>query len=157
MPQLDTKRYKWTPENRAPVAADDTLLTASATTMKAANVPVYAYHPENGQNAVEIAWTMNADAKTCTVTLFAARRGGDVVKAWTATVTAGKQVSTDSLYWVDTIATSTDTWITTITEVDVSGADRMSRIVLDTCGYDSFFCQYTDISSESIKAYYSGY
>ena len=157
MPILDTMRYKWSPENRAAVATDDTLLTASATTMKAANVPVYAYHPEPSMNAIEIAWTMNADAKTCTVTVFAARRGGDIVKVYTATVTAGKQVSTDSLYWVDTIASGTDTWITTVTKVDFGGADRMSRIVLDTCGYDSFFCQYTAISSESIRAYYSGY
>ena len=157
MPTLNTIRSKWNPENRAAVATDDTLVTASATTMKHASLPAYVYKPEELHNAIEIAWTMGADAQSCAVNVFAARKGGDIVKVYTATITAGKQVSTDLRYWVDTIASATDTWISTVKEVDIGGADRQSRIVLDTCGYESFFCQYTGLSSESVRAYYSGY
>ena len=157
MPTLNTIRSKWNPENRAAVAADDTLVTASATTMKHASLPAYTYKPEELHNALEIAWTMAADAQACAVYVFAARKSGDIVQVYTATITAGKQVATDLRYWVDTIASSTDTWITTVKEIDNGGSDRQARIVLDTCGYESFFCQYTGLLSESVQAHYSGY
>lgn len=152
----ETIRVGWS-KPRAVISSDDTLLTASATTMKTANIPADSYKPESSQNAIEIAFLMDADGKACVVFLFAAKENGDVVLVWTATLTAGKQVATGGKFWVDTMAASTDTWITTIKEVDVGANDRMSRIVLDTCGYKHFFCQFTGLSSETVQAYYSGF
>ena len=154
---LGTIRSGWTPENRAAVTTDDTLVTAGVTTMKQANVPATAYTPDIRQNAIEIAWSMGADGQSCVAYVFAARFNGDIVQAYTTTITAGKQVATDLTYWVDTIAAGTETWLTDIKIIDGGGADRMSRIVLDTCGYSSFFCQYTGLSSESVRAFFSGY
>ena len=128
-----------------------------ATTYKNVNIPTHAYHPRADQKTIEVAWSMAADAQSCVVYLYAARRGGDVVLAYTTTLTAGKQVSTGSRYYIDTIAAGTETWNTDIVIIDGGGNDRMSRITLDTCGYDSFFCLYTGLSSENVEAYFSGY
>jgi hypothetical protein len=109
-------------------------------------------------NAIEIGFSMDADGKACAGTVFAARKNGDIVQVWTGTLTAGKQVSgigTD--VYVDTFGSTTDSWITTIKEVDAGGADRMARIVLDTCGYDYWFTQFTGLSSETAQAHYSGF
>ena len=155
---LGTIRSGWTPENRAAVTTDDTLVTAGATTMKYANVPATAYKPDIRHNAIEIAWSMGANNQSCVMYLFAARANGDIVQAYTTTITAGTQVATDLTYWVNTIAAGTETWITDIKIIDGGGsAERMGRIVLDTCGYKYFFCQYTGLSSESVRAFFSGY
>ena len=153
---IETQRYGWSVP-AAVVSTDNTLVSDANTTMKYANVPATAYSPAVGQNIVEISWSMGADAQSCVVHVFAARKNGDIAKVYTATLTAGKQTSTDSRKYVDTIASGTDTWITSCVLVDVAGADRMSRLLFDTCGYTSFFCQYTGLSSESVKAYYSGF
>ena len=154
---LTTERYGWN-KPRAIVTTDDTLVSADAATMKYANISTSAYKPNSAHNAIEIAWTMHADGEACVVYVFAARDNGDIVLVWTGTVTAGTQVSTDSRYYVDTIASSTDNWITTVEEVDGAGNNRMARIVFDTCGYTYFFCQYTGLSgSETIQERYSGF
>lgn len=142
---------------RAAIASDDTLVSASATTMKFANLPAYTYKPSSKMNAVEIAFSMGADAQACAATVFAARENGDIVMVWTGTLTAGTQVATDGDFYVDTFASTTDNWATTIKEVDAAGANRMSRIVLDTLGYRYFFVQFTGLSSETAKAHYSGF
>ena len=153
--RLETIRNKWNRENRAIVTANDTALLV--TTSKYANIPAHAYKPDKMENAVEIAWTMGADGQACTCSVYAARQVGDIVLVWTGTLTAGKQVSTDARYWVDTLGGTADTWITTIKEVDEAGADRISRIVFDSAGYSSFFCLYGGISSETVTSYFSGY
>jgi len=142
---------------RAAISSDDTLVDAAADTMMFANVPVYSYKPSSQQNAIEVAFSMGADGQACAAFLYAHRKNGDIVRVWDATLTAGKQEATDGTFYVDTIASSTDNWITTIKEVDVGGADRMSRIVLDTCGYYGFFVQFTGLSSESARALFSGF
>ena len=154
---LTTERFGWSMP-RAVVATDDTLVSASATTMKDANIPSSAYKPNSANNALEITWTMHANDESCVVYVFAARSNGDIVRVWTGTVTAGTQVSTGSRYYVDTIASSTDDWITTVSEVDGAGNNRMARIVFDTCGYAYFFCQYTGLAGdEDIQEHYSGF
>lgn len=153
---LQTERFGWS-KPKAATTTDDTLVSANVATMKTANIPTGAYQPIEGQNALEICWVMGADAQSCAAYLYAARANGDIVLVWNGTLTAGKQVSTSGEYYVDTIASSTDNWIKTVSEIDKAGSDRMSRIVLDTCGYKYFFFQYTGLSSESIQAYYSGY
>lgn len=156
MPITQTVRRGWdTP--RAAITTDDTLVSAAADTMMFDDIPSYAFRPPSALNALEVAFTMGANAQACAATLFAARENGDIVQVWTGTITAGTQESTDSRYYVDTIGSSTDNWITTIKEVDTGGNNRMSRIVLDTCGYMYFFCQFTGLASESVKAHYSGF
>lgn len=156
MPISETIRLGYSTPRPA-ISSDDTLVSASATTMKAANVPDYAYKPDTQQNAIEIAFTMGADGQACAATVFAARKNGDIVQVWTGTITAGTQVATDGSFYVDTFATTTDTWATTIKEVDSGAANRMSRIVFDTVGYTYFFVQFTGLSSESARAIYSGF
>lgn len=153
----ETIRLAWdTP--RPAISSDDTLVTAAVGTMKNANIPSYAYIASRGHNALEIAFTMDADGKACAATVFAARKNGTIAQVWTGTLTAGKQVSDEGTdVWVDTFATTTDTWVTTIKEVDAGGADRQSRIVFDTVGYEFFFVQFTGLSSETARAYYSGF
>jgi hypothetical protein len=142
---------------RGAISTDDTLVTAAADTMMFADIPDGSYKPPMTQNAVEVAFSMGADAQSCVAYLFAARKTGDIVLVWTGTITAGAQEATDGLFYVDTLAGSTDTWITTIKEVDGGGNDRMARIVLDTCGYHTFFTQFTGLSSESVKTHFSGF
>lgn len=156
MPINETVRNGWS-DPREAISSDDTLVSAAVGTMKLANIPAYAYKPAPAQNAVEIAFTMDADGSSCVAYLFAAKDTGDIVLVWTGTITAGTQQATDGGVWVDTLATTTDNWITTIEEVDAAGADRMSRVVLDTCGYRSFFTQFTGLSGETVKTFYSGF
>ncbi len=142
---------------RAAISSDDTLVTAAVGTMKNANIPAYAFSPDSAMNAIEVAFTMGADAQACVAYIFAARKDGTIVQAWTSTITAGKQVSdvgTD--VWVDTLS-GTDTWITTIKEVDGGGNDRQARVVFDSCGYEKFFVQFTGLSSETARAFFSGF
>ena len=155
MPISETIRSPYT-KTRV-VSSDDTLVSAAADTMMFADMPNYAYRPNSRQNAIEVAMAMGADGQSCVAYLFAARKNGDIVLAWTGTITAGTQEATDGKFYVDTIAASTDTWITTIKEVDGGAANRMSRLVLDTCGYSYFFVQYTGLSSESATSYFSGF
>ncbi len=155
MPIAETLRAEYTKTRL--VSTDDTLVDAAADTMKFASLPNYCYRPPSTQNAVEIAFTMGADAQSCAAFLYAARKNGDIVLVWDGTLTAGKQEATDETFYVDTLGSTTDNWITTIKEVDVGGGDRMSRIVLDTCGYSYFFVQFTGLSSESARAIYSGF
>jgi hypothetical protein len=153
----ETVRKGWD-RPRPAISADDTLVTAAVDTMKFANIPSYAFRVSSMHNAIEIGFSMDADGKACAGTVFAARKNGDIVQVWTGTLTAGKQVSgigTD--VYVDTFGSTTDSWITTIKEVDAGGADRMARIVLDTCGYDYWFTQFTGLSSETAQAHYSGF
>lgn len=142
---------------RGAISTDDTLVTASATTMMFADVPDYSYKPNSQQNAIEIAFTMGAAGQACAASLFAYRKNGDIVQVWNGTITAGAQEASDGSFYVDTFATTTDNWITTIKEVDGGASDRMSRLVLDTVGYYGFFVQFTGLSSESVKAIYSGF
>lgn len=152
----ETIRKGWE-SKRAAISSDDTLLTAAVGTMKNANIPDYAFNVPAIYNAIEVAWEMDADASNAVVYLFAAKEDGDIVLVWTGTLTAGKQVATGGGTWVDTVAGSTDNWITTVEEIDGGGADRMFRIALDTCGYKKFFCQYTGLSSETIKDWFTGF
>lgn len=153
---LNTWRYGWSKPASA-TSSDDTLVSADPTTMTYSDIPSSSYKPNENQNGIEIAWTMGADAQNCVAYLFAARKSGDIVLVWTATLTAGKQASTGGRYYVDTIASDTDNWIQPIILLDYSGSDRMARIILDTCGYYCFFWQYTGLSSESVQAEFSGY
>jgi len=152
----ETVRMGWS-DPRGAIATDDTLVSAAVGTMKFANVPAHAYKPDTRQNALEVAFTMDADGSACVAYLFAARENGDIVLVWTGTLTAGTQQATDGGTWVDTFGSTTDNWITTIKEVDAGGNNRMARLVLDTCGYKYFFCQYTGLSSETVKAFFSGF
>ncbi len=151
-----TYRAAWT-SPRAAIAADDTLVSASAATMKYANIPAYAYRPSPGQNALEIAFTMDANASSCVVYLFGARENGDIVLVWTGTITAGTQQATDGGVWVDTIAGSNSYWPTTLAEIDGGGNNRMFRLALDTAGYKHFFTQFTGLAAETVKTFYSGW
>ncbi len=139
------------------VTTDDTLVSAAADTMMLEDVPSYSYKPDTRQNAIEVAFTMGADAQACAAFLFAHRKNGDIVLVWNGTITAGTQEATDGRFYVDTFATTTDNWITTIKEVDAGGNNRMSRLVLDTVGYYGFFVQFTGLSSESARALFSGF
>lgn len=156
MPLNETDRSGWSAP-RAAIVANDTLVSAAADTMQFEDIPSYSYKPSPRQNAIEVAFSMGAEAQACAAYLFAARENGDIVLVWDGTITAGAQVATDGSFWVDTISASTDNWITTIKEVDVAGADRQSRIVLDTVGYKYFFVQFTGISSESVRSFFSGF
>lgn len=156
MPISETIRIGYQGQ-RAAITVDDTLVSAAADTMMYANVPNYTYKPSSTQNAIEVAFTMGADGQACAAYLFAYRKNGDIVLVWTGTITAGTQEATDGSFYVDTLASSTDNWITTIKEVDAGAGNRMSRIVLDTCGYYGFFVQFTGLSSESARAVYSGF
>lgn len=153
---LETERIGWN-KPRAVIDTDDTLVTADPNGMKFADIPAYAYQPNSKHNGIEICWVMNANGSSCAATLFAARSNGDIAQVWTGTITAGTQESTSDEYYVDTIASTTETWITDIVEIDGGGNNRMSRIMLDTCGYRYFFLQYTGLSSETVRAYISGY
>lgn len=140
---------------RAAVAADDTAHTV--TTSKYADVPSYAKQLDPAKNAIEVAFTGGADAQSCVAYVYLCRHESDVVLAWYGTITAGKQVSTAGTYYVDTIVTTLDNWIATITLVDEGGADRISRLMFDTCGYDKVWVMFTGLSSESFTALYAGY
>ena len=89
------------------------------------------------------------------------KASGDIVKVYVCDVVAGKQAATDlgqgAGFYGDTIDTATDTWISTVNLTDEGGADRMARISFDTHGYESIFCLFTAISSESVYPIYSGY
>lgn len=152
----ETIRAPWSMP-RAAVSSNDTLVDAAADTMMFEDIIAGSYKPPVTQNAIEIAFAMGADAQACAAFVYAARENGDIVLVWDGTLTAGKQEATDGLFWVDTFGSTTDNWITTIKEVDTGGADRMSRLVFDTCGYRYFFVQFTGLSSESVKTYYSGF
>jgi hypothetical protein len=156
MPFTETVRAGWS-KPRSAISSDDTLVTAAADTMKYANVPTYSFKPPTSMNALEVAFTLDAEASEVVAYIFAARKSGDIVLVWTGTLTGGAQEATDGGVWVDTLGTTTDNWITTIKEVDVGGNDRMSRVVFDTCGYNAFFVQFTGLSSETAKAHYSGF
>lgn len=156
MPANETVRKAWN-NPRGLISTDDTLVTAAADTMMFEDIIANSYKPDSLQNAIEIVFSMGAAAQTCVAYVFAARTNGDIVLVWFGTLTAGLQEATDGTFYVDTLGTTTDNWITTIKEVDVGGADRMSRIVLDTCGYKYFFTQFTGLSSESVQALYSGF
>ena len=159
MPISETVRSGWTTP-RGEISADDTLVSASATTMKFANIPDYCYRPPSTQNAIEIAFLMGVNAEACAAYVFAARKNGDIVRVWAGTITAGTMEATDKGdhgHFVDTFAASTDSWITTIKEVDAGGGNRMSRLVFDTCGYSYFFVQYTGLSNEDVTAMFSGW
>lgn len=153
---LDTQRDGWS-KPRGAITTDDTLVSASYSTMKFANIPTHAYQPATRQNIIEVAWVMDANDSSCVAYLYAAKYAGDIVLVWSGTITAGAQVSTSGGYYVDTIASSTKNWATTITECDASGSNRMTRLLFDTCGYKYFFFQYTGLSSESVQAYFSGF
>lgn len=153
---LDTQRDGWQFPQDAN-STDDTLVSASATTMKFANIPTQRYEPNSRHNGIQIEWTMGADAQSCVAYIFAAKSNGDIVLVWTATLTAGTQVSTSSRFYVDTAATITDNWGSGVVEIDGGGDNRVFRVTLDTEGHRYFFVQYTGLSSESIQAQYSGY
>jgi hypothetical protein len=142
---------------RGAVTSSDSSPTYSATTLKNANIPSHAKTPNKNHNAVEINFAGGANGQSATVYVWAARKSGDIVLVWTATVTAGPQVATDGSYYVDTIASSTDNWITTVAEVDGGGDNRMARIVFDTCGYNQFWVTWDGVSSETFYANISGY
>jgi hypothetical protein len=156
MPANETVRKPWA-YPRAIEDTDDTLVTAAADTQMFADIIDDPFRPDSTINAIEIAFTMKADGEACAAFLFAARENGDIVQVWDGTLTAGKQEATSGRFYVDTLGSTTDNWITTIKEVDVGGADQMSRIILDTCGYKYFFCQFTGLSSEDVQAMYSGF
>ncbi len=156
MPTNETIRARWNIPQAA-VSSDDTLVSAAADTMMNEDIPVNSYKPATNQNAIEVAFSMGANAQSCVAYIFAARTGGDIVLVWTGTITAGTQEATDGSFWVDTFATTTDNWITTIKEVDASGSDRMARVVFDGVGYYNFFCQFTGLSSESVQGHFSGF
>lgn len=152
---LDTDRMGWS-KPAAATSSDDTLVTADPNGMKYADIGD-TYSPSSKQNGIEIAWVMDANDSSCVAYLFAIRKNGDIALVWTATLTAGAQQSTSNEYYVDTISSITDNWITPVGKVDYGGNNRMARIMLDTCGYDKFFFQYTGLSSETVQAYISGY
>lgn len=156
MPINETTRIGYSGP-RAAISSDDTLVDAAADTMMLADVPTYSYKPNSQQNAIEVAFTMGADGQACAAFLYAHRKNGDIVLVWDGTITAGTQEATDGSFYVDTLGSTTDNWITTIKEVDAAAGDRMSRIILDTCGYYGFFVQFTGLSSESARALYSGF
>ena len=156
MPFTETVRSGWS-KPRAIVSSDDTLVSAGVGTMKFANVPSYSYKPATSQNALEIAFTMDADASSCIAYVFGAKKNGDIALVWFGTITGGTQQATAGGVWADTVASSTDNWITTIKEVDGGGDNRMFRIVFDTVGYYEFFTQFTGLSSETVQAHYSGF
>ena len=142
---------------RAAISTDDTLVSAAADTMMLEDIPAHSFKPSSTQNAIEVAFSMGANAQACVAYLFAARDNGDIVLVWTGTLTAGTQEASDGSFWVDTLASTTDNWITTIKEVDAAGSNRQSRIVLDTVGYRYFFTQFTGLSSESVRSFFSGF
>jgi hypothetical protein len=156
MPANETVRKNWT-YPRGIVATDDTLVDAAADTFMFEDIIAGAFRPDSMMNAIEIAFTMAADGEACAAFVYAARDNGDIVLVWDGTLTAGKQEATSGRFYVDTLGSTTDNWITTIKEVDVGGGDRMSRIIFDTCGYKYFFTQFTGLSSEDVQALYSGF
>ena len=153
---METNRSEWSVPRLA-ISSDHTLVSAAVGTMKFANIPTYAYKPSRTQNAIEIAFAMNADAAACVAHVYAARENGDIAEIWTGTLTAGNVENTDDDYWVDTFASTTDTWITTIKELDAAGNNGMSRIIFDSCGYRYFFVQFTGLAAETVRAFYSGF
>ena len=160
MPISETIRSGWT-KTRAEIDTDDTLVSASATTMKFANIPDYSYRPSTEQNAIEIAFLMGVNAESCAAYVFAARKNGDIVRVWAGNITAGTMEATDKGdhgHFVDTFDTTVDSWITTIKEVDAGGGNRIARLVFDTCGYSYFFVQYTGLGAgETVWCEFSGF
>jgi hypothetical protein len=102
---------------------------------------------------------LGVNAEACDAFIFAARENGDICRVWNGTITAGTMESQDDKdahhgHYVDTFATTTDSWITTIKETDAGGGNRMARIVFDTCGYMYFFIQFTGLTGgEEVKAF----
>lgn len=158
MPANETIRQGWS-EPRDYIDTDDTLVSASATTMKQANIPAYSYKPNSKQNAIEIAFLMGVNAEVCAAFVFAAKPDGDIVRVWTGNITCGTMEDTDHTgHYVDTFDTTVDSWITTIKEVDGGGGNRMARLVFDTCGYSDFFVQFTGLGGvETAKVIYTGF
>lgn len=144
---------------RSAVAANDT--APAETTGKYANAPAHAYTRQETDNYLEIWFAGNADTDSAVASVYACRRGGDVRKVWTGTLTVGARDSTSSENYVDTFATTTDTWITTVSEVDAGGNDRIASLVFDTCGYEKIWVYFdgsSDISgSEAYTVFISGF
>jgi hypothetical protein len=150
---IGTLRSAYTDASTADVLHDED-------TSKWANKPAHAKDLDNDINAIEIWFTGNADADSTVVWIYAARPGGDIVTVWTGTLTCGTLDSTTGKNYIDTFATTTSYWGTTVTETDSSGGNRIARLHFDTMGYKWFWVLYDDTTvtgDESYVAYYSGF
>jgi len=142
---IKTKHAPWI--RYRTIAANDTLLTN--TTKKGANVPSHVYSIPEAMNNIEVrfAGDSSGGSKTATVYFYGARyldrdagTWDDISLIGTANITTGAQLSTDNLYYADTVVL-TDRWITEVKVADGNGNDGMSRIAFDASGYDGFFMQ----------------
>ena len=142
----DTKHLHWI-QLRFGVASSDSPVPLAVGTSKLANIPAHALKIADGMNIVELRLLADADGRSCTAYVYAARKDDDPCLVCSLAVTAGKQVATDDRYYADTIV-PTNVWFEgkEVKAADASGADRMARIAFDMLGYDKLFVL-LDISS----------
>lgn len=142
----DTKHLHWI-ELRAGVASSDSPVPLGVGTSKLANIPVHAMKVADGMNVVEMRLLADADGRSCTAYIYAARKDDDPCLVCSIGVTAGKQVATDGRYYADTL-TVTNKWFEgkEVKTADANASDRMGRLAFDFLGYDKLFVL-LDISS----------
>ncbi len=113
------------------------------TSRKAANTPSDAYDISEGIQIIEVRIRATsgtgADGKSGTLHCYLARKDGDISYAGSIAITVGQQIATLNVAnYVDTMV-PTDRWITEIHLADENGNNGMSRIAIDTIGYDIIF------------------
>jgi hypothetical protein len=131
------------------------------TTSKNSDIPAHAITRDPRWNYMEVAITGKAANDATTAKIYAARVGGDIALVWSGEVTVGAQAASDGGYWCDTYVSDGDFWYHSVNEADISGNDRMGRLMFDACGYEKFWILFDVFSSsestdEEYTAYFSG-
>lgn len=152
----DTKHLHWI-QLRFGVASSDSIVPLGVTTSKIANIPSHAMKVALGMNVTELRFLADADGRSCTAYVYAARKDDDPCLVCSIGVTAGKQVATDGRYYADTL-TVTNSWFEgkEIKTADAGANDRMARIAFDFLGYDKIFVLF-DISSGTWGVDFTGF
>ena len=142
----DTKHLHWI-NLRTGVSSSDNPVPLGVGTSKAANIPSHHLKVAAGMNIIELRLLADADGRSCTAYVYAARKDDDPCLVCSIATTAGKQVATDGRYYADTLVV-TNAWFEgkEIKTADASASDRMARIAFDMLGYDKLFVL-LDISS----------
>ena len=152
----DTKHLHWI-QLRYGVASSDSIVPLGVTTSKEANIPSHAKNVALGMNIVELRFLADADGRSCTAYVYAARINDDPCLVCSIATTAGKQVASDGRYYADSLQV-TNAWFEgkEIKTADAGGADRMGRVAFDFLGYDKLFILF-DISSGTWGVDFTGF
>ena len=160
--QLETMQKEWELVGTATsAAAGDPAVAARSYATISATSKVATYNVVGAQNIAEFCFTGPKDANTFVVEVYASRAYksstlSSMSKVCTLTMTTGKQVESTGRYFIDTIVVSNEFWLTSIVQVDIAGADRISRIAFDTCGYRYFSFVPTTVNG-TLKIYGTGF